>query len=150
MSPQQELSESAALLDLTEDRLDRNRAFGVPASPARRAQCAAHAVRDRAPGGSPAARGRRACPFVGLPIGRDQGRTAPRGEGLDSLFTLGARIQAGDRGEMPRIGDGLRPQRLRLLVIIRGVRHIGGDDDLCRRIDYGLAVRALDKAARVA
>ena len=76
MAPQQELPGPVSLLDLTEDRLDRDLAFGVQTSPALGAQRATHAVRDREPPGNPAVRRRRACPFVCLPIRRDQGRTA--------------------------------------------------------------------------
>lgn len=64
MAPRQELPEPASLLDLAEDRPDRDFPFGVQASPALRAQRAAHAVSDREPRGNPAARDRRACPSV--------------------------------------------------------------------------------------
>ena len=107
MAPQQELPEPTSLLDLTEDRLDRDLACGVQASPALRAQRAAHPVRDREPRGNPTVRRGRACPFVRLPIRRDQGRTAPLGEGLDILITVVAGIQTGDRGDLARIRDGL-------------------------------------------
>ncbi len=76
MAPQQELPEPTSLLDLTEDRLDRDLAFGVQTSPAFRAQRAAHPVRNREPRGNPAVRRGRACPFVCLPIRRDQGQAA--------------------------------------------------------------------------
>ena len=149
MAPQQELSKPTSLLDLTEDWLDRDLAFGIQASPALRAQRAAHAVRDRESRGNPSVWGRRACPFVRLPIRRDQGPAPQRGEGLDIVFTIVASIQAGDLGNLAGIGDRLLQQRLRLLFVIRGLRHVGGDDDLCRRIDHGLTVIALDEAALV-
>ena len=77
MALQQELPEPAARLDLAEDRPDGDVSVGLQASPARRAQRAAHAVSDREAHGDPATRGRRACPFVRLPIRWDQGRTSP-------------------------------------------------------------------------
>jgi hypothetical protein len=88
MAPQQELPEPASLLDLTEDRLDRDFPFGVQASPLLGAQRAAHTVRDREPRGNPAARCGRHCPAMLLPIRRDQGPAAQRGEGVDILFTI--------------------------------------------------------------
>lgn len=86
-----------------------------------------------------------------LPIRRDQGHAAQRGEGVNILFTIVACIQAGDRGDLACIGNGLLEQRLRLLLVIRDFRHVGGDDDdLCCRIDHGLTVIALDEGALVA
>ena len=71
MAPQQELSEPTSLLDLTEDRFDRDLPFGIEASPLLGAQRAAHAVCDRESRGNPAVRRGRACPSVLLPIRRD-------------------------------------------------------------------------------
>lgn len=86
MAPQQELPEPTSLLDLTEDRLDRDFSFGVQTSPLLGAQRAAHAIRNRKPRGNPAARGRRACPFVLLPIRRDQGPATQRGNKHEPLY----------------------------------------------------------------
>ena len=107
MAPQQELSESAPLLDLAEDWLDRDFPFGIQASPVLRPQRAAHAIHDREPHGNPAARRGRHCPAMLLPIRRDQGPAAQRGEGMDIVFTIVAGIQAGGLGNLARIGDGL-------------------------------------------
>jgi hypothetical protein len=52
MASQQELPEPASLLDLTEDRLDRDLPLGVQTSPALGAQRATYAVRDREPRGA--------------------------------------------------------------------------------------------------
>ena len=73
IAPQQELSEPTSLLDLTEDQLDRDLAFGVQAPPALRAQRAAHAVRDREFHGNPA---------MLLPLREDQEHAAQGGEGM--------------------------------------------------------------------
>ena len=73
-------------------------------------------------------------------IRRNQGQTPQRSEGVDMVFTTVAIIEVGGLGNLVSVCDRLMQHRLRLLLVIRRVRCVGGDNELCRRIDYGFAI----------
>ena len=101
------------------------------------AGCAACDQPPRAPWAS----GRAGPPGVAVRAGgrsRDPGHTADGGQGAARPGGLGARARMGDRRLQPRLRVGL---------VRRGLRHGGGEEDRCRRIDHGLAGIAWDEAA---
>lgn len=133
---QQELSMAAALFDLTEHWLDNRFPLGVAPSPAHCAEGTAHRqARGRAPSG----RGRPHL-AVQLAIRRDERGIAQRGEGRNVRLAEIPCIHAGHTRNGTSIGQHLGQHRLGLLLVIRFIGDVGGDNDLGGGIRGGLTV----------
>jgi hypothetical protein len=137
---QQNLAEASPLLDLPQDRLYDGLAPSIQTPTGFGPEGAPHTVRHRQ------AR-RRATAWRGghglsmeLAIRWDERGTAQRGEGRDVRLAEIAGIQARGSGNLLRIDQHLRQQWLGLLLVIRLIRDVDGNNDLGRGIHGGRTV----------
>lgn len=137
---QQELSIAAALLDLTEDRLDNCFATRIEPATVHRAECAAHPVRHRQSCWQSAS-GRSGYRLaIELAIRRDEGATAQRRKSHDVRFTEIPRIHTHTPRDLTSLGQHLGQHRLGLLLVTGFIGDIGRDNDLGPCINSRLAV----------